>query len=215
MPSVPAKGKKKRNWILYAAGAGALLGLLVLLLKSKKSSEGEAVPLTTAAEGIGGASSGEGGVFTNALSAFETENKRELEATRTASMEESSALAKANQEGLTTLSASLAAGLSSLAATQQQLEGSLESQYNELAANQSAVTAASTSSAGSPVPSVTPPSVVSVKPQPSSGSGKNTEAGNPRAGLSYTTKTVKGKTVHVYATAVPGGVGAKKNEIYL
>lgn len=43
----------------------------------------------------------------------------------------------------------------------------------------------------------------------------NTVAGNPRQGMSYTTGTYKGKAVHIYSGAVPGGIGPKKNMIEL
>lgn len=43
----------------------------------------------------------------------------------------------------------------------------------------------------------------------------NTVAGNPRQGMSFTNGTYKGKAVHIYSGAVPGGIGPKKNMIEL
>ncbi len=192
-PAVTGK-KKKRSWILYAAGAGALLALLVLLLKSKKSTEaeGETTPVTTAAEGVGGASPGEGGAFTDALTAFETQSKEESAGILKASQEENAAISKASQEGLATLSAGLTAGLQSLAASQAAMDSSLESQYSALATTPAAsqTAGASTSSAGSPV---VPPTVVSVKQQPTSGSGNTNSSGEH-----YETVKKSGKTFHYY-----------------
>ena len=200
-PTQTAGKKKGRKWLLYAAGAGALLALLVLIAKRKgsSSSEGTTSTIASPAEGAAGASTGEGSQITSAIAAFNEDLKTQQSESREQEHE---------------LVSGFSSAITSLQNSQNQLQSKIEALPSASASTASTASSGAGGSSGGGGGSSgggggSAASAASSKQ--AAAPQVNTQAGNPRKGLDYTETKYKGKNAHQYSHAVPGGEGPGKN----
>lgn len=184
------KDPKQRKKALAALGAAGAVVVLLLVLHKKGSTEakpeGESVtPVGTSAAALPAEGAGSSGG--------------------------GSGSGTSEGQAVETLGTQLGAALSAQAAAQQGETQALEGAIQGLEGQQQAG-AASTGPGVAEAAAKTGPTGT---PLSTANRLVNTEASNPRKGLSYTQTTYKGQAAHAYAKAVPGGTGPKKNIVVL